>query len=292
MNEIAALELPLVAYVHLPGTPPGFALPLFGISDKPCLCAIQEVDELTNKVAIFKLLEGDVTRRVPVGRGVVSRVGTEIIHVFVTRDGVAHAGTINDLQEFLRDTARQLTAHPAVLLQIMELLGNQEEKLSARRGMLQAIAEASRSDSVTSVWERSMMRSVLWDRLRASARDGPAAERILRARRWIDIKIDDAGRVVLDLPRLDPGDFSGTDVDRLALELQNEFQPLASPGPEPLTQARLPPVQKVGRPELPGVKLVSSDVAGLRKQEERIAYVLRICVENPNLATMVLKEYR
>jgi hypothetical protein len=214
-------ELPVLAALRF-NEGATFALPIFQDPADPNHCLVQEIDERLDLVIGFKVLDGDTSAAIAPRNRAVSIVGKPQIYVFVTEDGCAHAGPLSELETTLRTFVIAHPNHPAVCLQIAELIGTLEEKREARQQMTRVIAERSGSGAAQAFYQGSVLRKVLWDHLLAAAPNGAAAARILLARRRLGLNIAKDGVVTLDLSSLDPADYRNSEAELLR-EISNEF---------------------------------------------------------------------
>lgn len=275
----------LTACLPPAGGSPGFALPLFTDPIWPNGWAVQEVDELTRRVRSFLKVDGSLQNIVPITDGPKSGVGENLIYVFVEANGQQHAGTLDVLKNALRGLAINYRLYPAVLVQIFELIGSIEEKRAARSQMTRAIP--TKSGAVDTVFQQSVLRAALWDRLLTYAASEESARRILKARSSIDAKVESSGKITVDLSAISPIDYTGTDEQRLATELQEEFVGLGR-------EYFLGEGSSNERPKAGVGELIEETISKIRRaprQEDRIALILEGLATEKALAYGVIERY-
>lgn len=224
MNLSQARELPLIECLPFRPGRPGFALPLFAHPERTDVRCVQEVDEYRNLIAGFKILEDYVSSNAIPLSGPRALIGGELVHVFFTEDGDPHAGTLNDLIPVMMEFVDRCQNQYAIVLQIRELIGTDQEKRLARVAMREKIARSVDEGAARSFYEGAALRSALWRRLVSTAPNAESAERILRVRSRLSAHLRSDGSVKLDLSALDPRDGSRIDQDRLKIELSAEFR--------------------------------------------------------------------
>jgi hypothetical protein len=202
---------------------PGFALPLLEHFSGSKFRAVQEQDEYLNVVAAFKTLEGSFETALSIA-GPISHVGGELVHCFITEDGIPHAGTLPEIESVLRCFVTRRPTCRAISLQVMELVGSLEEKRSARLNMRQTILESQGPVAARAFYEGSALRAALWGRIVAAAPNREAASRILKARTQLIPRFTQGGRVDIDLTAIDSADYARTDAASLAAGLEQEFE--------------------------------------------------------------------
>lgn len=219
---VKADHLPVFAAIkfHQGGT--GFALPLLKHPENEQLRLIQEIDEQYDTVTGFRLLDGDTSAEILVRADVISYVGQPQIYVFL-KDESVFAGTLHELEPVLRSFLASPLEHPAVSLQVAELMGTAQEKRGARTLMTRVIAERTGSVAAHSFFGGSILRTELWNHLVAAAPSTTAAKRILLARSRIDGRTNPDGTVTIDLSAIDPSDYNLTSLDLVQSDIASAF---------------------------------------------------------------------
>ena len=162
-------QLPVVECLSFRHGKPGFALPLLAHPERKELRVVQEVDEYTNLIRGFKILSDYTPAAAIKIDGPLATTGRELIHVFFTEDLIAHVGELADLHEILREFALRCPSQHAVILQIRELIGTDQEKKIARLVMRETVAKSVGANAATAFYEGDVLRSALWLRLLKAA---------------------------------------------------------------------------------------------------------------------------
>jgi len=281
-------EYHVVAYIPMGGIEgPGFALPVFADPNNHNLRLVQEVDEYTALVAAFRLLQGGSNEGIRLANGPVAKIGGELIYIFVSEDGNAHAGRLKEIEPALRTFALKCPERIAIGLQIAELVGNTEERRAARGAMARAVMSKSGVDTARALYERSTLNAALWGKLISSAVDANAARRIAGVRSKLIATLDHRGRISLDLQALDARDNVRIDQDRLKLELEREFEHMEL-RPESIPTKIAPRPSKVAE-DVVQEALVRLSRTG--RQEERIALLLDYVFRYPAASVDIMGSY-
>jgi hypothetical protein len=183
---------------------------------------IQEIEEPSGIVVGFRSISGDFRRALPVANGPTVIVGGSQIFAFITEDNALHVGLLSELETSLRGFSRRRPDSLAIALQIMELIGDDDDKRRARIRMRSHILSRAGNTAARAFYEGSVLRSLLWEKLIKGASSSEAAARILRARSKIGLSVETEGSVTIDLSTLDPKDYDGTSNLHLSYELQRE----------------------------------------------------------------------
>src|SRR5258708_4311416 len=123
-----ATELAVVGCLPFEQNKSGFALPLFVHPDNFLLKLVQEIDEVSDKVFGFRILEDVDHPYIAISNTAQTAIGHDVIHAFLNDDGTASAGTALQLSKLLRDFAHRNPDRRATNLQIFELIGTEDEK--------------------------------------------------------------------------------------------------------------------------------------------------------------------
>jgi hypothetical protein len=228
MSPDQITELPVIECLPFRKGKPGFALPLLAHPEYSDLRFVQQVDEYRNFISGFKILEdyalGDA---IPVN-GPLAAVGGDLVHVFVTENGLPYAGKLNDLCPVMDGFISRHPNEHAVILQIKELVGSDQEKKVARLTMRENIVRSAGASAAGAFYEGDTLRSALWGRLLNFATDAESAARILAVRPRLSATIQQDGSIKLDIGALDVRDAVRIDQEVLRAELLAEFAPLSS----------------------------------------------------------------
>lgn len=290
MNASEPKELRVVSCLPFGDEPRStFALPLLADPTRPYARLMQEVDEYTNLIRNFKIIEGDTSQAIKIDDGPVSRVGNQLVYVFLTEDGTPFAGTVADIEATLRSFASRHPNRTAIALQIMELVGNVDEQRSMRTQMRRAILNRSGIAAAHSFYEGSALRSTLWSRLISAAPNADAADRILSARTKIGLFVTAAGNVRLDLSMLDPRDYAGTTCDILISELESELNFVDSVADTVKDDAIEAAV--LDEPQEEAVRHTVDRIKRSGRQEERLCIILDQIIQDRKVGLKVLEIY-
>ncbi len=266
----------------------GFALPLLAHPTNPNLHVVQSIDEYRNTISGYRVLEADDSLEVISIAGPVASVGGDIVYAFLTADGVAHAGTLRVLTPVLRAFASYPSSRKAVVLQILELIGTNQEKKIARANMRNVLVSRGGAGVARSFYEGSALRTALWDHLLASAPNADTAYRILKARSRLYAELDPNGNIRLDLAALRPSDLMAIDQNRIAAELAAEF---GTPSPQEISadlDVRMPASET---PQSAQIDAILTKIKSTGRQEERIAILIDEILKNRQVGISALSRY-
>lgn len=289
MNLIDIRELPVVGYMPYQQEYPCFALPLLAHPKNDSVKAIQEIDEISEAISGFKVLE-DVAPNASSANGPLVKVGERPVHCFITEIGEPHIGTLHTLEQTLKAFTVRCPAHTAVILQILELIGTEPQKKIFRAKMRAEISGAAGDRAAYAFYERSTLRAAFWHQLLVSAPDPEAARRILKVRPQLDASIDANGNIGFDLTALDPNDRARIDQQKLTASLIAEFAPSSDHvktneqfdldlKPEILTQD--------GQ-----ISELLGRIRATGRQEERIAILADAILQNRDVGISALIQYQ
>ncbi len=128
MNLNNFVELPVIEFLPFRRGRACFALPLLAYPERGDLRLVQEVDEYSNLISGYKVLEDFTSADAMPINGPLVVVGGEPVHVFITESGIPHAGKLNEISSVLNEFAIRCPKEHAVILQIRELIGAQPGK--------------------------------------------------------------------------------------------------------------------------------------------------------------------
>jgi len=289
MNLGQLTELPVIECVPFRKGKPGFALPLLAHPERNDLRLVQEIDEYRNVVSGFRLLE-DYTPAdaIPIN-GPLAAIGKEFVHVFVTEIGLLHAGNLGEISSFLEEFAGGHPDEHAVILQIRELVGTDQEKKIARLIMRRDIGRDAGANAAAAFYEGDILRTALWSRILKTAPDEDSARRILRVRPQLSAHIQQDGGVKLDLSALDIRDYSRINQDTLRAELLAEFRPPSDDTTILTLHGDIKPenVLQAGK-----VSELISRTSGTRRQEERVAILIDAILRDRKTGMSALVQYK
>jgi len=250
---------------------------------------VQEIDEFSNTLCGFRVLEDHTSGGLAVVDGPLAKIGGQIVYVFVAESGRPHAGTLDTLKPIMEVFIDRCPHQIAVILQIRELIGTDQEKKVARASMRKNISRTAGTSAAYAFYEGATLRSALWGHVLATAANAEAAQRILRVRPKLSAHIEADGVIKLDLSALDVHDLSRINQDALAAELSAEFDFT----PVELMSAQLHLDIK------PSNVIQTGRVSGLLKkisltgrQEERIAILADAILQDRETGVSVLIQYK
>lgn len=265
----------------------GFALPLFAHPTDPNVRLVQEVDEYRNIIAGFKILDDDLAfSAVSIFFGPTARIGGSIIHVFITDDRKAHAGSIVELKSVLMNYVNSHSERIAVILQIQELIGTSYEKKNARSSMRDLVLRYSGTKSAQIFYEGSTLRTALWQHLLARAPNDTTAKRILAVRPRLSAEVDSDGTIRLDLTALG--------ADRVLFDEQQIVAGLAAEFDTTVDGVGLShgPVQIIeNTPPSEAIDTILQAIKNTGRQEERIAILVEGILRDRDTGIKALRGY-
>jgi hypothetical protein len=244
---------------------------------------VQEQDEYRDVVGAFKTLEGPLSKGIPVLETKVATLGGPTLHAFRTPDGVLHVGTLEELRPTLVNFT-EAGEHPAVILQIRELIGDTNQKARARMIMFERIRSRTGVGSARDFYEGSALRAALWERILRMATSAEAAQRILRVRSKLDATLD-GGKIRLDLSALAPEDRASIDECKLVRDLEAEFGSVAQ-------DSYLHDLPVVDPVQVGRVADILRRIERTGRQEERLAILLAAILRNRQEGMSALGQYQ
>jgi hypothetical protein len=266
----------------------GFALPVLIHSGDSQLLAIQEVDELDGRVCNFLIFENNKLELIYVN-GPSVRIGESPIYAFFTKTD-ASVGTLSEIRADLERFIKENPSHVAVILQIKELIGSDQDKKIARVQMRQRLLAARGAAVARSFYEGSVLRSVLWNRLLAVAINEEMSRRILLVRGSLSASINQEGKIVLDLSALSAADQAAIDQAKVVSAILLEFEP--DPGSIP----KLERVSENSDHDATAIQRQVDDLLSLvrqaGRQEERVALLMAAILRNPTVGKSALLQYQ
>lgn len=222
----------------------GFALPLFRHPDKPQLPLVQELDEYLMVVAGFSTFLGDTAQAITILDGPIAYIGLPQIYAFVTDDSAVHAGQLTAIEHVLRSFLGEHADRAATALQVIELIGTEEEQRVARSRMRQLIYDRSGALAAQAFYEGSVVRGEVWGALLAEAWNPHTARRILDARSRIDRTIGSDSSVSFDVSALEPEDYTNSTLARLKRTIEVDLVSVAGKTPHSDHSAQTDKVQR------------------------------------------------
>ncbi|SFP17434.1 hypothetical protein SAMN03159463_03758 [Mesorhizobium sp. NFR06] len=275
-----------VGCIPFQGDRTGFALPILRTVRNPQSNFVQEIDELTGKIARFLEL-GDIAEKIILSSSDLAvKAGDEQVLAFVTEDGLCHIGTAGAISPILRSFVVRFPERHSVALQIAELIGDAHEKKRARVAMREQVAKATGARSARAYYEGSALRSAVWANLLAAAPSGEVARRILGARARIGASVNADGGLQLHLEALAQSDRALIDEERLKRAILAEFAIVSGEtgdrGPSSIDGDRI----QTGR-----VTELLTRVRHAPRQEERIAILISGILDNKSVGTSALLQY-
>jgi hypothetical protein len=281
-------ELPVVECLPYRVGKPGFALPLLAHPDHVRLRLVQEIDEYRNVVCGFQVLEDYSADDAVALTGPFSTLGGEPIHVFIAETGGLHAGRLDEISPFLNDFVNRCPHEHAVILQIRELIGTDQQKRDARLAVRRDINRAAGASAAGSFYEGDVLRTVLWQHILETAADEDAAKRILRVRPRLSALIQPGGYIELDLRALDVRDYARVDQASLREKLSAEFSQTSGDDlPAPHHDIKPSNLLQTGR-----VSELLNAINRTRRQEERIAILIDTFLKDRELGLSALAQYK
>lgn len=284
-------RLTVVACIPYLRNGPGFALPLLVDPEFPNELFVHEIDEYTNLISHFRLMR-DRYSAVQISEPLSVELGDLPIYAFVDEKGVSNAGSLEKLGPTLRSFLVRKPEYTAICLQVVELLGAKEEQRDARIKMRQAILRRSGQQAAYSFYERSTLRFALWKQLLKDAPSEDSARRILSARSRLDVRVGQSGEMMIDLGGLEPRDQEAFDIEKLASELQSEFD-TSSSNDTPTFEALAEDSELEGDEQnyATRVKEALRELAIANRQEQRLAIIFDALLANQDFGKALLDSY-
>jgi hypothetical protein len=268
----------------------GFAVPVLSHPTDPQLLVIQEVDELSGRVCAFRSFEHQKSQLVHVAAGSSVGIDEEQLYAFFVTPNNVSIGTLATLRATLERFAETNPSRGALILQIKELIGSDQEKKVARVQMRKLLLDAQGAAAARSFYEGSVLRSVLWNRLLSVATSKEMSKRILQVRGRLSASINQYGQIVLDLAALSEEDRAAIDNTKLlsAMLLEFEPQPAAITKSASVGEEEIHDAAKVQR----HVEELLSLVRRTGRQEERVALLMAAILSNPTVGKSALLQYQ
>ncbi|WP_146618716.1 hypothetical protein [Rhodoplanes elegans] len=267
----------------------GFALPLFCHPSDRSLRTIQIVDEYTDLISRFDVVDGEIEGEICISDRRWCRVGGGALFCFMPETGAPQVGTLAQLESCLRGFARRNKDEVEINLQIFELIGTEQEKKEIRLEMKRRVISRGGIGAGRAFYERSSLLSVLWKMILDAAPNEDAAKRILQTRSRLIANVSSEGDLSLDLSALDPVDRANLDEVELIQRILNEFDFKASRSCEG-------EIRSIEGNEFSDnsaqILVLLKEVSKAARQEERLAMLLGALIGDRALAAFVLRSYK
>lgn len=206
---------------------PSFALPIFARDDSSTKKFVQEIDELTGFVKGFR--EIHTSPMLLSSQALEIKVGEKPIYAFILENETMCAGDLSALEPQLRAFLARCPDQPAILLQIAELVGSEQEKQSARSRMGNVIAYSNGQDSRRAFFSGSVALTDTWNALLRNATSDDAARRILLQRSKIIVEQRPNSEFHIDLSAIAESDYAsanvGHDISKITKGIHNDLVP-------------------------------------------------------------------
>lgn len=291
-RPLSARQESLVVVGGLPynTTGPSFLLPVLQKTGEPEKSYIQVPNELTGTILDFVKLDDDLacarlaTNPLPVS------IGENLIYGFSATGFDCQLGTLAELEAPLRMFLQQNPEQVAIALQIVELIGDAQEKKIARLSMRTEIHNLNGLKSARAFYEGSTLRTALWNQLIKQASSPEIARSVLHARSRVNAYIDSNGAILFEFGALSADVRASFDENLVRAELLREFQ-VSSIWDGDTQISKNPSVHvvvEVQREVDSTLKLIR----GRGRQEERIAVLLDSILKNPTVGLSTLLQYQ
>ena len=99
----------------------GFAVPVF-TSREDSRWTVQEIDELSERISAFRILEGFDTVLLPAASATASVGGSQVYAFVSSPASAAHVGPLHALRPTLEDFAKDNPDRRGIVVQIQELI--------------------------------------------------------------------------------------------------------------------------------------------------------------------------
>ncbi|MET4480834.1 hypothetical protein [Bradyrhizobium sp. F1.13.3] len=248
---------------------------------------MQEIDELTGRVAGFRILEDFQSPIQPLESSLTASIGDPQVYAFVPTATSMHAGSLRVLRPRLASFAEANPNRHGIVVQIRELIGTGQEKKVARARMRTLLLEQQGAAAARSYYEGSVLKSILWSCLLASAIDAPMCRRILHARGQLSASVNADGTISIDLSSLSADDQKHIDIEKLISEIMLEFElpPDANDRSYVIEHEDIELVKR-------RAKELARSIALTGRQEERIAMLIAAILNDPAVGKSALSEYK
>ena len=262
------------------GHAPGFVLPVFSISGTDELY-IQSINDLTGKVIDFMpiRLEGD--QSVSFISSQIVGIGDSAIYAYRREANRVELGTLERLSAFLTTELTNSDAPASVKYQIATLL--EDDRRIAYRNQVCEQLEPLGPSSIVS-FNRSTLRSRLWLELHRAAADPEATREILSKRSELDVVYEGGSHVSLKLDSLSAGLRSKIDEQGIIDSLKASLGSYKETG-------RGDVAQQDDDPRLDYAQVLRA-VRSSRRQEERLAIIIKALLLDREIGNRLLQEYR
>lgn len=280
-------EIPIIGCVFTQKQTAGFALPVLCHPSIPTTYLVQDVDELSNMVRGYRVLEDAGNSIFRLFTDARSKIGQEVIHVFFTDNANAHVGSAQQLAPVLRDFVSRHRDLNSIVLQIYELIGTNNEKKLARANMQQQLLRQSGTQVAKTFYEGSILRSVLWSCLLEKSANENIARRVLELRSAIKASIDEHGALVLDLSALKPEDRSTFDEKLIVEKILLEFALVPASVAGEFAQEDVHNFEDVQEQVQELLRIINQT----SRQEERAAILLDSILEDPRVGLTAVLQY-
>lgn len=220
MAKSKIISYSLSGYIKYVPSTPALALPVF--EDDHGAFFVQEIDEISGLVSDLIPAEISKSEIETVNIQKVVGLGDSAIYcLLLSANPLPQIGHLNSLKSSLENVIADDDAPIGLRIQAAELVGSSSQQRRARNILRNTLSEYTVATAMT--YQRSATRVLLWKRLVGAARDSAAAREIRRCLRYLDVDINDNGRVVLLIDDLDKTLCPSIDFSKLSSELEIEI---------------------------------------------------------------------
>ena len=180
----------LVGCLPYSQSPPCFALPIFSDSGSNSGLYTQEVDEINKRILRLVRVENVTDRDLRVLKRSYRITNHQIqIYVFLTEEDEI-VGPLSHISADLRDFVKRNPDKRDIIFQIMELIGEKEEKKIARAGARSWVRKFSNESAAHLFYDVGVLNVVFWDILLTYSPNDAVSRRILDSRGRLSARIN------------------------------------------------------------------------------------------------------
>lgn len=263
-----------IAYARIYSTDVvGFALPLLLIPGNAGYF-IQEMDDNGDIVVGFKEfdLESEKVEKLPQTRSI--KTGDSQFFVFLTKEKIL-SGNRSEIEHDLRVFAAKNSQNAAIILQIYQIIGSSQERRNARIDVRRLISRrlGPRGEEA---FHLSAVRSAFWGNLVSKWKLKEDPVRLTEIKSTLILRMD---RDKLNISGLHPrNETEERELYHIISELKIEFEAPLQPVNQPMARAER--------------HLAYELIIKSRRQEERIAILLRTILLDRKLGISILRRYQ
>lgn len=282
MNERPPLKI--IGVARYTSSVPAFALPIVARDKDSPELFVQVLGADNRTIEAMREVEGmNASHYTPVD-GPEIHAGRPYVHAFVCKDNRLVLGPIEEIKTFLRIALSDKTTPLTTKLSIAEFM-NLHEDVSIYRSAINIDIANSLGVIAGKEYQDTAVRGRLWEILDSAATSPDAKARISKIRPAVFARVTDAG-IVIDIDAIDPKDIN-VKADQIVRRLSSEFGNTSFK----VDDIERVDLSKIGNLDNPTVGGLLSAIQLSKRQEERLALLIRSILVYPSVGLELLSGY-